>query len=90
MATVNIKEYHNKGTQSKIVQKAQKLEQDIRVHLDGLVPKELVSKRRPNESKDAQKYREEIWQAVTKQFFSGVIMSLQKILKSDDYVYRWN
>lgn len=90
MATVNIKEYHNKGTQSKIVKKAQKLEQDIRVHLDGLVPKELVSKRRPNESKDAQKYREEIWQAVTKQFFSGVIMSLQKIRKSDDYVYRWN
>lgn len=90
MATVDIKEYHQKGTQSKLIKEAQKLEADIRTHLDGLLSDELIGKRRPNEGEKAQKYRKEVWQAVTRQFFTGVILSLQKIRKSDDYVYKWN
>lgn len=90
MATVDIKKYHEKGTQSKTVQKAQQYAKDISTHIDGSLPEKLVSDRRPNEGKDAHEYRKKIWQAVTRQMFSGVILSLNKIRKSDDFVYKWN
>jgi hypothetical protein len=90
MATVDIKKYHKGTISSKSVLTAQRLAKDISTHIDGSLPEKLVSERRPNEGKDAHKYRKDIWQAVTRQMFTGVIMSLQKIRKSDDYVWKWN
>ena len=51
MATVDIKKYHEKGTQSKTVQKAQQYAKDISTHIDGSLPEKLVSDRRPNEGR---------------------------------------
>lgn len=89
MSAINIKEYHAKSSAGKTVKLWQKYERDIRGHIDGNLDGELITTRRPNEGKDSYAYRKKVWQAVTRQYFSGVMMSLQKIRKSDDFAYRW-
>lgn len=81
----------HKNTQiSSKVLTAQKFERDIAVHIEDGMISELIHKARPNESKQAKEYRNQIWQSITRQYFTGVIMSLQKIRKSEDYIWKWD
>ena len=86
MATVDIKSTIKRYDQFQVRPDSPAVAKGHFTHIDGSLPEKLVSERRPNEGKDAHKYRKDIWQAVTRQMFTGVIMSLQKIRKSDDYV----
>lgn len=54
-------------------------------HFEGEYPKELIERRRPGEHEDIKKWREAVYQPMTKAPCSKVITSLQKIQKSPDW-----
>lgn len=57
------------------------------VHTRGVLPKKLISKRRPNEPEEVQTYREENYRRITKFPFNQAITNLQRILsQSNVYV----
>jgi len=60
----------------------------IKLHADGDEPGELITKRRPSESKKIQDYRKEIDEPITKATFDKVLNSLSKIRKSQDWSIR--
>lgn len=62
---------------------------DISVHADDEPPGELITKRRPKESKEIQEYREAIRIAKTEAPISKVINSLMKIRKSQDWAIKY-
>lgn len=62
----------------------------MRVHMDGLYPKRLISERRPKEDAAVQKYREMIYVPITMEPINKVESSLQKIRRSEDWAVRHN
>lgn len=62
----------------------------MKVHAHGENPGDLISKRRPSESEDVQKYREEIFVAITKFVFTKILNCLAKIRKSQDWSIRYD
>lgn len=61
----------------------------LRIHANGEMPAELIQRRRPNEPQEILKYREELYEAVTKETFSRIITCLQKIRRSADWSIRF-
>lgn len=58
---------------------------DIRKHLNGEYPKELIDEARPGESDTVKAYRAKIYKPKTKRAVTKVLNALQKIRKSQDW-----
>ncbi len=65
--------------------KTVELANELKVHYDGKMPKDVIDKRRPNEPDDIKKYREAIYVPITKGPIIKVLTSLQKIRRSKDW-----
>jgi hypothetical protein len=65
--------------------KCVKLYKDLKVHADGEFPEHLIHERRPNESARIQKYRRDVYKAITKSVVQRVLTSLTKIRRSVDW-----
>ncbi|WP_418894224.1 hypothetical protein [Limibacterium fermenti] len=65
------------------------LANDLKVHYNGRMPDDLISKRRPNEPEEVKNYRKEIYVPITKNPISKVLTSLQKIRRSKDWVINY-
>jgi len=63
-----------------------KLAESLKVHADGLYSEKLIGERRPSESDEIKKYRETIFEPITKAVFSKIYATLQKIRRSPDFV----
>lgn len=61
----------------------------LRIHANGEMPAELIQRRRPNEPPEILAYREQLYEAVTKETFSRIITCLQKIRRSADWSIRF-
>lgn len=70
--------------------KTVELANELRVHYDGVMPEELITKRRPNEPDEVKKYRKEIYVPITQNPISKVFTSLQKIRRSKDWSIDYN
>lgn len=62
-----------------------KLYTDLKVHMDGEYPAEIIDKARPNEPNHIKLYREQIFAHTTKPVCAKVVTSLSKIRKSHDW-----
>lgn len=78
----NKREYHYAA-------KAREFEKDMRIHADGGFPDGLITERRPNEPEIVKTYREKIWVAKTKPYFTKIESTLQKIRRSSDWSIRY-
>lgn len=65
--------------------KTVELANELMVHYNGMMPKDLINKRRPNEPDNVKKYREDIYVSITENPISKVLTSLQKIRRSKDW-----
>lgn len=57
----------------------------LEAHANGKMPYKLITERRPSESEYIKKYRQEIYQPVTKSTLTKIINSLGKIRRSQDW-----
>lgn len=87
MAIIDITPYHTGGKRHQFYADSVKQFNEIKTHALGEMPRELITKRRPGESELIKKYREEIYIPKTQSAVSKVFNSLQKIRKSQDYVW---
>ncbi len=62
-----------------------KLAKRLTTHASGIVPEDLIYKRRPSEPEEIKEYRKQIYVPITKNPISKVITSLQKIRRSQDW-----
>lgn len=62
----------------------------MRVHSDGIYPKELIDERRPSESEAVREYRKLIWKSITKTEFGKVITCLNKIRRSAEWSIKFD
>lgn len=69
--------------------KSRELENQMRVHSDGLYPEELIYTRRPNESAEVKDYRIKIFKPKTKPYFTKVENTLNKIRRSSDWSIKY-
>ena len=67
-----------------------KMANDMRIHAEGIYPKEMIEERRPSESLAVKNYREKIWKPITKEIFSKVITELNKIRRSSDWAIKYD
>lgn len=67
-----------------------KIEQRLKVHADGEYGGKLITGRRPSESPEIQKYRQEIFAAITEGTISKIITSLGKIRRSSDWSVKYD
>jgi len=67
-----------------------KLYNDLKVHADGTFPEKLIKNQRPNESEEIVKYRQDIYEPVTKLPVSKVINCYSKIRRSPDWMINFN
>lgn len=80
-----LKDFFHGRTKGRYKEDAEKKEARLRIHADGLYPKDLINERRPHEPVEVQAYREKIWKAKTKPTFGKVFNSLSKIRRSSDW-----
>lgn len=80
-----IQKYAQQKIKYKGFQVATDLYEELRVHADGDMPKDVIEKRRPSESERIQEYREDIYEPITEETVSKVITSLSKIRRSQDW-----
>lgn len=79
-----------RGSCSILKQEAVCIADDMAVHADGCFPVRLVKERRPNEPEEVLKYREKIWEPITKPKVSQVLSSLQKIRRSSEWAIKYD
>lgn len=84
-----LKDLFNNRTSSYYIEDARKHEQELRIHADGLVPTEMLKSRRPNEPEEVMTYREQIFVAKTKPYFSKIESALNKIRRSSDWSIKY-
>lgn len=58
---------------------------ELRIHADGVTPTEMLTRRRPSETDEILKYREDTYKPITKLPVSKVITSFGKIRRSADW-----
>lgn len=63
---------------------------DLSIHADGEPPKDIITARRPKESKEIQAYRETIYVSKTEAPVFKVFNSLMKIRKSQDWMIKYS
>jgi hypothetical protein len=80
-----LQKYALKRLTYKGYQDAVDLYEDLRVHADGEMPKDVIEERRPSESERIKEYREKIYVPITEATVSKVITSLSKIRRSQDW-----
>jgi hypothetical protein len=85
-----LKTYFNSGgTYYPLYTESVKLYNDLKVHADGIFPKELIEKRRPSESEEILAYRKETYEAITKLPVGKVINCYSKIRRSPDWMINY-
>lgn len=84
-----LKDYFHGRTVSEYAKDARLKADRLRVHADGIFPKEMIQQRRPHEDAAVQAYREIIWKAKTKPTFGKVFNSLSKIRRSADWAVNY-
>lgn len=77
--------YFTGEAKSSLKDDAEALQKAMRIHADGLYPKELIDELRPHESEAVKAYRQKIWKSKTKPVFNKVFTSLSKIRRSRDW-----
>ena len=80
-----VKKYIIDGEKSSIYKDCVRLENEMKIHSDGLFPDQLIKCRRPSESKSVFDYRQKIYEPITKKCFAKVLNATAKIRKSDDW-----
>ncbi|RNC66468.1 hypothetical protein [Proteiniphilum sp. X52] len=63
---------------------------ELRMHYDGVMPEDIIEKRRPNEPDGVKKYRKDIYVPITQNPISKVFTSLGKIRRSKDWIIDYN
>jgi len=81
----DIKKYTESGFKHKLHGDTVKMYAELKVHLDGEYPRELIEERRPSEPLHVKDYRKLIFQHIGKPTINKVITSLNRIRKSKDY-----
>ena len=64
------------------------LAEELYIHAKGLYPEKLIDERRPNEAEASKKYRESIYQSITKKEINKVLTSIGKIRRSPDWMIK--
>lgn len=88
-----LKLYTQKNAQTKrwkCYDESVELYKALKTHADGEYPHRLIDKRRPSESEEIKKYRQEIYEPITEGPFSQIITSLAKIRKSSDWGIKYD
>lgn len=85
-----IKDYANKRIVHRAYDTTVQLYEELRVHADGEMPKDVIEERRPSESDRIKCYREKIYVPITEAIVSKVITSLSKIRRSQDWSIDFN
>lgn len=85
-----IQQYAQQKIKYKGFQVAADLYEELRVHADGDMPKDVIEERRPSESERIKEYREKIYVPITEATVSKVITSLSKIRRSQDWAVEYN
>ena len=90
-ATPNLlQKYAKKQIAYKGYQDAIDLYEELRVHADADMPREIIEERRPSESLMIKEYREKIYVPITEPTVSKVITSLSKIRRSQDWAINYD
>lgn len=84
-----LKQYFTGKRSHHFAEKTRELEEEMRVHADGIFPDDLIKERRPNEPLEVQTYREKIFVPKTKPYFSKIESTLQKIRRSSDWSIKY-
>ena len=63
---------------------------DLKIHIEGDYPKEIIDKARPHEPEFIKSYRKDIFAAVTMTPTNKVITTLNKIRKSQDWLIKFD
>lgn len=90
MPIIDITPYHTGNKRHQFYAETVKQFNDIKTHALGEMPMDLIKERRPGESETIRKYREKIYIPKTQSAVSKVVNSLQKIRKSQDYVWQFD
>ncbi|HNA14607.1 MAG TPA: hypothetical protein PKV24_20725 [Cyclobacteriaceae bacterium] len=85
-----LKGYFKDGKRGAIYEQCISLEKGLRIHVDGIMPEDIIGRQRPSEPKIVMDYRKQIWQAITKETVSRVITCLSKIRRSQDWSVRYD
>ncbi|HUM47978.1 MAG TPA: hypothetical protein PLD84_13695, partial [Chitinophagales bacterium] len=85
LTNTQILEYVTGGKTHAGYQDTVKLYTDLKVHIDGEYPKDIIEAARPNEPAHIKEYRQQIFAHTTMPVCSKVITSLSKIRKSHDW-----
>jgi hypothetical protein len=84
-----LKQYFNDRRNHYYRSDSVKMEREMRVHFDGIYPKELIDERRPNESEEVMDYRKKIFIPKTKPYTTKIESTLQKIRRSSDWSIKY-
>jgi len=82
-------DYIKRGKKHKAYKETVDMAEALAIHADGLKPGKLLTERRPSESLERKKYREEIYVPITEPVIGKIITSLSKIRKSQDWSIRY-
>ena len=90
LSTELIKDYIVNNKRHKLYAETCKRYNEMLIFSDGADAGELLRERRPSESEEIFKYREKIYVCITESTINRVIMSLNKIRKSNDWNIRYD
>lgn len=85
-----LKSYFNRQMMHMHYEESNKKCNQFAPHSEGTYPKNIIEIQRPNESDEVKKYRERVWQPITKPTFTRVLNSLGKIRRSQDWSVKYN
>lgn len=77
------------GTMYPLYAETVKLHKELKIHAEGIVPLDLIGKRRPSENEEIRDYRNENYQPVTKLPISKAINCYGKIRRSPDWMIKF-
>jgi len=85
-----LSKYFKQGHKHKAYAETVKAYTDLKIHIDGEYPSEIIDKARPSEPDHIKEYRKQIFAHVTMPTASKVITSLSKIRKSEDWNIKYD
>jgi hypothetical protein len=85
-----LKQFFSEKYFHKTYNETKEIADSLRLHADGIYPKQLIEERRPSEGLAVKAYRQKIWKPITKSTVGRVIMAFQKIRKSSDWSIRFD
>lgn len=82
--------YFNGQVKHKAYNETVKMALDLRIHAEGVYPKDMIEERRPSESLAVKAYRQKIWKPITKPTYSKVVTELNKIRRSAEWSVKYD